>query len=86
MKIEEIIDAVQAEWGVGGLDSGTMYGEFAIEVNKRATTELQAALREALDQWESWNRSELEGPSGWLCDGGKHANRITELRKQFLKD
>ena len=31
-----IIDDVQEEWQVGGLGAETMYGEFAIEVAKRA--------------------------------------------------
>ena len=31
-----IADAVEAEWGYGGLGRGTLYGDFAVEVAKRA--------------------------------------------------
>ena len=38
-RISQIIDLVQDDWGVGGLDTSTMYGEFAMEVAKRAISE-----------------------------------------------
>lgn len=46
---------------------------------------IRDALREALDKWDSWNHSELEGTRGWLGEGKKHDDRIAELRK-FLDD
>ena len=36
MTLEEIVYAVQSEWQMGGLGPDTIYGEFAIEVAKRA--------------------------------------------------
>lgn len=40
--IVKIIDDVAAEWQVGGFDENGIYGQFALEVTKRAI----AALRE----------------------------------------
>ena len=35
MNIEKIVNDLASEWGVGGFDTSTMYGEFAVEVAKR---------------------------------------------------
>lgn len=45
---------------------------------------LQAALREALDQWDGWNKDQLEGSRGWIGSGGEADKRIKTLRKEFL--
>jgi hypothetical protein len=35
-RLESLVNAVAAEWQMGGLDPSTIYGELAIEVAKRA--------------------------------------------------
>ena len=35
-ELEKIVNELAAEWGVGGFDCSTLYGEFAMEVARRA--------------------------------------------------
>ncbi len=44
--LDRIIDEIQREWGVSGLDSTTMYGEFAIEVTRRTITAMAQKIED----------------------------------------
>lgn len=54
--LERMIAEVQKEWDIGGMDSSTIYGEFAMEVARRAAR----AEREACAMWYA--------EKGWLLD------------------
>lgn len=77
-----LVDEMAAKWGVGGMDAGTIYGQFAIEVAKEATRRLLDERAKALKllkwalneniEWEDSlqmvRRSEWEAKRIAMCD------------------
>ena len=60
-EIERLISVVQKEWIVCGLGIGTLYGDFALEVAKRAVAvEREACARLASDH-------ECGGEDDFIC-------------------
>lgn len=47
-ELEAIVDAVQDEWEYGGLGPETIYGEFAVEVARRAVSAERERIKAAL--------------------------------------
>ena len=65
--LERILDEVQSEWGVGGLDSSTLYGDFAMTVARRAVLVAREACATICD-----NRAEQYGEKADKTDDEKY--------------
>ena len=56
--LERIVNALAVEWNMGGMDSSTIYGEFAVEVARRSALKTrEATLNEILRGLKSENDS-----------------------------
>jgi len=75
--LKQIVDETAAKSGYGGLDSSTMYGEFATEVALAYTVGLREALREALKMAEIAGLMPGEYP--------KRKAYISQLRSLYLR-
>ncbi len=70
VELERLLDELQRDWGVGGLDASTMYGEFAMEVARRAVLserEACAKVCELLPSEYGEFSTEFTSGEGYLC-------------------
>jgi hypothetical protein len=67
-ELAAIVDLVQGEWGLGGLEPDTIYGQFAMEVAERALVQDQPKIEEAVMVGKQACSSYME----WYNHGHSH--------------
>jgi hypothetical protein len=88
-KLERILDDVQNEWGVGGLDSSTMYGEFAMVVAQRFADWLADEIERTSKETYGVVLMEHKEASEWLRSnvevrGSRSAKHVGNQQAQLV--